>query len=257
MAQPDRRLVPIVSLDVVGFSRLVEINERQTMRIVQRVYDRMVARTIGRQGGKVFKTMGDGLLAEFQSVVAAIEWVAAVQTRTERAQAEGAGRRALPGPRRRRAGRRAGRRRRPLRCGRQPRGPRSGDVATGRHVHHQVDVSVSRRAFGSGVHRSRADRAQEHFARRCASMCGIRTGWRSARRQGPPRCAADAAVEPAVGGGAAVRQSVGRSGPGLFRRCGGRGNYLDAVADPGFLRDRPQFGVLLQGPLGRCAAGRT
>jgi TolB-like protein/class 3 adenylate cyclase/Flp pilus assembly protein TadD len=79
MAQPDRRLVPIVSLDVVGYSRLVERNERQTLRLVQRVYDRLIARTIGAAGGKVFKTMGDGLLAEFNSVVAAVQWTAAVQ----------------------------------------------------------------------------------------------------------------------------------------------------------------------------------
>src|SRR5690242_10325578 len=79
MPQLDRRLVPIVSLDVVGYSRLTEINERQTLRLVQRVYDRLVARTIGRHGGKVFKTMGDGLLAEFQSVVSAVEWGAEVQ----------------------------------------------------------------------------------------------------------------------------------------------------------------------------------
>lgn len=78
-AQPDRRLVPIVSLDVVGYSRLTELNERQTLRLVQRVYDRLIARTIGQQGGKVFKTMGDGLLAEFQSVVTAVEWVAELQ----------------------------------------------------------------------------------------------------------------------------------------------------------------------------------
>lgn len=79
MAQPDRRLVPIVSLDVVGYSRLVERNERQTLRLVQRVYDRLIARTIGAAGGKVFKTMGDGLLAEFNSVVAAVQWTAQVQ----------------------------------------------------------------------------------------------------------------------------------------------------------------------------------
>lgn len=79
MAQPDRRLVPIVSLDVVGYSRLVERNERQTLRLVQRVYDRLIARTIGAAGGKVFKTMGDGLLAEFNSVVAAVQWTASVQ----------------------------------------------------------------------------------------------------------------------------------------------------------------------------------
>jgi len=79
MVQPDRRLVPIVSLDVVGYSRLVGRNERQTLRLVQRVYDRLIARTIGRHGGKVFKTMGDGLLAEFQSVVAAVTWTAELQ----------------------------------------------------------------------------------------------------------------------------------------------------------------------------------
>ncbi|MBN9314355.1 MAG: tetratricopeptide repeat protein [Devosia sp.] len=79
MVQPDRRLVPIVSLDVVGYSRLVERNERQTLRLVQRVYDRLIARTIGEAGGKVFKTMGDGLLAEFNSVVAAVQWTAQLQ----------------------------------------------------------------------------------------------------------------------------------------------------------------------------------
>jgi adenylate cyclase len=79
MVQPDRRLVPIVSLDVVGYSRLVERNERQTLRLVQRVYERLVTRTIGAAGGKVFKTMGDGLLAEFNSVVAAVQWTAEVQ----------------------------------------------------------------------------------------------------------------------------------------------------------------------------------
>jgi TolB-like protein/class 3 adenylate cyclase len=79
MVQPDRRLVPIVSLDVVGYSRLVQRNERQTLRLVQRVYEYLVSRTIGAQGGKVFKTMGDGLLAEFNSVVAAVQWTADLQ----------------------------------------------------------------------------------------------------------------------------------------------------------------------------------
>jgi adenylate cyclase len=79
MVQPDRRLVPIVSLDVVGYSRLVQRSERQTLRLVQRVYDRLISRTIGSMGGKVFKTMGDGLLAEFNSVMAAVQWTADLQ----------------------------------------------------------------------------------------------------------------------------------------------------------------------------------
>lgn len=50
----------MVSLDVVGFPRLVQRNQRQTLRLVQRVYDRLIAGTIGKQGGKVSKTVGDG-----------------------------------------------------------------------------------------------------------------------------------------------------------------------------------------------------
>ena len=91
MVQPDRRLVPIVSLDVVGYSRLVERNERQTLRLVRRVYETLIARTIGGAGGKVFKTMGDGLLAEFSSVIAAVQWTATLQRELQRRQVMGPG----------------------------------------------------------------------------------------------------------------------------------------------------------------------
>jgi TolB-like protein/class 3 adenylate cyclase len=67
-----------VSIDVVGFSRLVQHNERQTVRLVRRTYAHFVNR-IGERGGAVFKTMGDGLLAEFNSVIAAVDWVARIQ----------------------------------------------------------------------------------------------------------------------------------------------------------------------------------
>lgn len=78
MAKSERRLVPIVSIDVVGFSRHVQHNERQTVRLVRRTYAHFVNR-IGERGGAVFKTMGDGLLAEFNSVIAAVDWVVRIQ----------------------------------------------------------------------------------------------------------------------------------------------------------------------------------
>lgn len=78
MARAERRLVPIVSIDVVGFSRLVQYNERQTVRLVRRAYAHFTT-PLEAMGGKVFKTMGDGLLAEFGSVIAAVDWVASVQ----------------------------------------------------------------------------------------------------------------------------------------------------------------------------------
>lgn len=79
MSQADRKLVPILSLDVVGYSRLVDYSEHQTLRLVRRAYEILVHATIEEGGGKVFKTMGDGLLAEFQSVVAAVQWAARLQ----------------------------------------------------------------------------------------------------------------------------------------------------------------------------------
>lgn len=79
MPKSERRLVPIVSMDVVGFSRLVQHNERRTVRLVRRLYEHFADTRIEAMGGKVFKTMGDGLLAEFNSVITAVEWVAGVQ----------------------------------------------------------------------------------------------------------------------------------------------------------------------------------
>ena len=79
MAKIERRLVPIVSLDVEGYSRLIQHDEAATLAAVNHVFKDRVEATIGEHGGTVFKTMGDGILAEFTSVVAAIEWVAQLQ----------------------------------------------------------------------------------------------------------------------------------------------------------------------------------
>ena len=79
MPVPERRLCTIVSLDVVGFSRLLQGNERKTLRLVGKFYRELAEPTIGQHGGNIFKTMGDGLLAEFASVVSAVDWVAGLQ----------------------------------------------------------------------------------------------------------------------------------------------------------------------------------
>ncbi len=79
MSRLERRLAPIVSLDIAGYSRLTQRDEAGTLAAVQHVIRDRVRATIGGHGGSVFKTMGDGVLAEFVSVVAAVEWVAALQ----------------------------------------------------------------------------------------------------------------------------------------------------------------------------------
>ncbi len=77
----NRKFVTIVSLDVAGYTRLMEHDETATLTAVQSVFNGRIGGTIGAFGGSVFKSMGDGLLLEFASVVSAVEWAAGLQSR--------------------------------------------------------------------------------------------------------------------------------------------------------------------------------
>ena len=67
-----RRLAAILAADVVGYSRLMGDDEAGTARAVRE--HRAAATPIVRGfGGRLVKTMGDGVLLEFPSVVAAVE----------------------------------------------------------------------------------------------------------------------------------------------------------------------------------------
>jgi TolB-like protein/class 3 adenylate cyclase len=75
----ERRLAAILAADVVGYSALMERDEAGT-------YNRLVAGRkelfepeIARHHGRIFKLMGDGLLAEFSSVVDAVECAVMLQ----------------------------------------------------------------------------------------------------------------------------------------------------------------------------------
>jgi len=73
-----RRLAAILAVDVAGYSRLMGEDEAGTARAVREHRD--AARpTVASHGGRIVKTMGDGLLLEFLSVVAAVECAIAVQ----------------------------------------------------------------------------------------------------------------------------------------------------------------------------------
>jgi adenylate cyclase len=79
MAPPKRRLAAILSMDVEGYSGLVEADETAALRAVREAFEDFVLPTIGEFGGDVFKTVGDGLLAEFSSPVNAVRWTAQFQ----------------------------------------------------------------------------------------------------------------------------------------------------------------------------------
>jgi TolB-like protein/class 3 adenylate cyclase/Flp pilus assembly protein TadD len=73
-----RKLAAIMAVDVVGYSRLMGEDEAGTALAVREHRD--AARPIAAGlGGRIVKTMGDGLLLEFPSVVAAVECAVAIQ----------------------------------------------------------------------------------------------------------------------------------------------------------------------------------
>ena len=73
-----RKLAAIMAVDVVGYSRLMGEDEAGTARVVREHRD--AARPfVSDRGGRIVKTMGDGLLVEFASVVDAVECAAAIQ----------------------------------------------------------------------------------------------------------------------------------------------------------------------------------
>lgn len=75
----DRKLAAILASDVVGYSAMMERDEAGTHERVQAVRRDLFEPAIARHHGTVFKLMGDGLLAEFGSVVEAVECAVELQ----------------------------------------------------------------------------------------------------------------------------------------------------------------------------------
>src|SRR3712207_5793846 len=73
-----RRLAAIFAADVEGYSRLMNADEVGTLRILTS-HREIMDRLIGEHGGRIANTAGDSVLAEFPSVVAAVEAAIAVQ----------------------------------------------------------------------------------------------------------------------------------------------------------------------------------
>ena len=74
-----RRLAAIVAADMVGFSRLMEEDETGTIRRHKAYRRDIIDPALAERHGRIFKTTGDGVLAEFPSVVDAVECSIAIQ----------------------------------------------------------------------------------------------------------------------------------------------------------------------------------
>lgn len=75
----ERRLAAILSADVVGYSRLMERDETDTFARFRAHQKELIEPSIASNHGRIFKLMGDGLLAEFASVVDAVNCAVALQ----------------------------------------------------------------------------------------------------------------------------------------------------------------------------------
>jgi class 3 adenylate cyclase len=80
-----RRLAAIFAADVAGYSRLMGADEEGTHERLKAHRRELVAPKIGEHSGRVVKNTGDGMLAEFPSVVDAVRCAAELQrTMTDR-----------------------------------------------------------------------------------------------------------------------------------------------------------------------------
>jgi adenylate cyclase len=75
----ERRLTTILSIDVVGYSRLMERNEAATLTALKAHRTHLIDPVAEAFGGKTIKLMGDGALMEFVSAVEAVSFAVTVQ----------------------------------------------------------------------------------------------------------------------------------------------------------------------------------
>lgn len=75
----ERRLAAVLAADVVGYSRLMGIDEEGTLARLKAVRKTLVDPTLATHRGRIVKTTGDGMLVEFASAVDAVRGALDVQ----------------------------------------------------------------------------------------------------------------------------------------------------------------------------------
>jgi adenylate cyclase len=75
----NRKLAAIVSADVVGYSRLMGSDEEGTLAALKSLRSELIDPTVQAHHGRIVKSIGDGLLIEYPSVVDALQCWLTVQ----------------------------------------------------------------------------------------------------------------------------------------------------------------------------------
>src|ERR1700751_2570011 len=74
-----RRLAAILAADVVGYSRLMQVDGAGTLTALRARRKEVLQPLISKHRGRIVKVMGDGVLVEFASAVDAVECAVALQ----------------------------------------------------------------------------------------------------------------------------------------------------------------------------------
>ena len=82
-----RRLAAILAADVVGYSRLMQLDEAGTLAALKTSRREILQPAVARHHGRIVKVMGDGVLIEFASAVDAVECGVVLQEAMEAASA--------------------------------------------------------------------------------------------------------------------------------------------------------------------------
>ena len=69
---PERRLAAVLAADMVGYSRLMEVDETGTLARLKTHRLELIDPAIAKNRGRIIKTTGDGMLVEFHSVADAV-----------------------------------------------------------------------------------------------------------------------------------------------------------------------------------------
>ena len=83
----ERRLAAILAADIAGYSRLMAEDEAATVATLKG-HQAVVLPMVEAHGGRIQDTAGDGILAEFRSVVQAVECAVALQSTMAERNAE-------------------------------------------------------------------------------------------------------------------------------------------------------------------------
>ena len=79
MSAPTRKLAAILAADVVGYSKLMGEDETRTLAALRELRNDLFQPTVSEHRGDIVKSMGDGWLVEFASVVDAVNCAIQVQ----------------------------------------------------------------------------------------------------------------------------------------------------------------------------------